>query len=208
MIVDKTVSEPMRHVMTELESDGVLAMNRVNLDELKEGSMWGYDIYFCGDGSSGFVYMFESRDRSECFALKVAHVNTTDQEAFNEKLFDGEMLRELSFYPQIVDVYGYGDYWVMMEYVSGHSFYDELGYTDDDMEDRVLDVMEGVGELMREVYDVEGIYMFDVHADNVLVDGKGNFKIVDAGMFREVTTPDDDEREYLVKSWRESILDV
>lgn len=195
----------MSNVMDEMNNGGDIVLNQLYLDGVKTENLWGFDIYFLGDGHSGFAYMFESRDGKDRFVLKVAHMLLSDPSGYREPLYDGEMLYALRDYPEIVNVYAYGEMWVMMEYIDGRALYDEIGYCDGVAEDHVYTVRDGVAELLERVYNESKIYMFDVHADNVLIDGNGGFRVIDAGMFRVVGTLDDEEREHLVTSWMELI---
>lgn len=132
-----------------------------------------YEIKLLGEGNSAYVMKVTDIHSGAVFALKVGYWTT--HRSVRTYIPDGWIGEALSDFAEIVRVYGYDDYYCLMEYVYG-----DVGGDLMDTELVELDYVGKMDRLIQKVYEY-GYGVSDLHLDNVIVDASGDIRVIDVG---------------------------
>ncbi|HEX8847634.1 MAG TPA: tetratricopeptide repeat protein [Pyrinomonadaceae bacterium] len=147
-----------------------------------------------GEGGMGVVYVAEDMHLGRRVAIKFP---STD---INERHYRARFLREARAistlnHPHIAAVYDYGETdagksgkgrpFIVMELIRGESLAD-LMHTDSLTIRRAVEIIMGVAEALTEAHE-HGIIHRDVKPSNVLINERGEVKVLDFGLAKQLT---------------------
>jgi serine/threonine protein kinase len=140
-----------------------------------------------GEGGMGVVYLAEDTHLRRQVAIKFLS-------AANNQNYRARFLREARAissvsHPHIAIIHDYGETpdappFIVMEYIKGETL-SELLYKSGLTISRALEIMETVGEALSAAH-ARGIIHRDIKPSNVLVDDKGQVKVVDFGLVKHL----------------------
>jgi len=138
-----------------------------------------------GGGGFGVVYKVRQPKLDRYAALKLIRPSLTDKPGFAERFQrEAQALRDLK-HPHIVDVYDFdvrdGMWYLLMEYVDGSSLRELL--LAKELPPRRLEIVVQVCEALQFAHD-KGVVHRDIKPENILIDAKGQVKIVDFGLIK------------------------
>ncbi len=157
-----------------------------NLDEIQD-SFPELEILECiGRGGMGIVYKARQTTLNRIIALKLLDPGIQSDPSFEERFIrEAQTLAKLN-HPNIVSIMDYGQnddfFWLTMEYVDGINLRDAL-QTDKFTVEQSLEIIPNLCMALQFAHD-KGITHRDIKPENILLDSKGNVKIVDFGIAR------------------------
>lgn len=163
-------------------------------------------IELLGQGGMGAVYKAQQVKLGRNVALKILRPESCLDVAFAERFQrEARLLAKLN-HPNIVAVHDFGQvmtkqstveaelpptlYYIMMEYVDGTNLR-ELIRTTDESAETALQIIPQVCQALQYAHD-EGVVHRDIKPENILIDRRGQAKIVDFGLARLVTASQHD----------------
>lgn len=144
-----------------------------------------------GEGGMGFVYQIRQPALDRIVALKILSPELSRDPAFAERFArEARVLGKLS-HPNIVTVYESGEsggfFYLVMEYVDGVNLRQAMRagrFTPQ----QALAVVPGICDALQAAH-AQGVWHRDIKPENILLDARGNVKIVDFGIARLVGDP-------------------
>ncbi len=147
-----------------------------------------------GQGGMGFVYQARQPSLDRRVALKIFAPGLSADPAFAERFArEARVLGKLN-HPNIVAVHGHGVsggfYYLLMEYVDGVNLRQAMR-TERFSPQQALSVVPGICDALQAAH-AQGIWHRDIKPENILLDSRGQVKIVDFGIARLVGDPQRD----------------
>ncbi len=147
-----------------------------------------------GQGGMGFVYKARQPSLDRTVALKILAPGLSADPAFAERFArEARVLGKLN-HPNIVTVHGHGVsggfYYLIMEYVDGVNLRQAMR-TERFSPAQALSVVPGICDALQAAH-AQGIWHRDIKPENILLDSRGQVKIVDFGIARLVGDPQRD----------------
>ncbi len=140
-----------------------------------------------GRGGMGIVYRGVHDNLGRQVAIKALAPELTQQPQFRERFFSEARTQAQLQHPNIVTIYDLiedeGDFFIVMEFVEGR----ELDGLLHERQGRGLEISEAVqifGQILAALDGAhsQGVIHRDVKSSNVLVDGRGQVKLMDFGI--------------------------
>lgn len=145
-----------------------------------------------GEGGMGVVYVAEDTLLRRRVAFKSLHVSAEP----GQRHFRARFLREARAvsalsHPHIAAVHDYGETeegspYIVMELVEGQNLSDLLRQSGASVE-RAVEIVEGVAAALAEAHR-HGIIHRDIKPSNIAVDKRGQVKVLDFGLAKQVST--------------------
>lgn len=135
-----------------------------------------FEMIWVNEGNTAEIIRVTDLETGDRYVWKVGRFIRDDD--CRLYVADGEILRGLSGCEFVVGVYAYRHDFVLMDYVDGYML------SEMDKEYR-HDVVEIMGSYFDEVFR-NGYIPYDVHTDNVMVDGSGRVVLIDVGEYFEI----------------------
>lgn len=162
-----------------------------SLSELSEAFPNLEILELIGQGGMGFVYKARQRELDRVVALKILSPDLSSDPSFEERFSrEARVLGKLQ-HPNVVSIYEHGKsggyFFLMMEYVDGVNLRQAMAagrFTPE----QTLAMVPGICDALQAAH-AEGVWHRDIKPENILLDQKGQVKIVDFGIARIVGDP-------------------
>ncbi len=137
-----------------------------------------------GEGGMGMVYKAIDTNLERTVALKLLKTETIGDHVAKERFFQEAKTASSLNHPNICTIYEI-DTWherdfISMEYVEGKTVKQKIDSAPLPLDD-VLEIGIQIGEALREAHD-HGIVHRDIKAENIMVTGKRQVKVLDFGL--------------------------
>lgn len=163
-------------------------------------------IELLGQGGMGAVYKAQQIKLGRHVALKILKPDSCSDPAFAERFHrEARLLAKLN-HPNIVAVHDFGQvtterlptdaslpptlYYIVMEHVDGTNLRDGIR-TPEESAETALQIIPQVCQALQYAHD-EGVVHRDIKPENILIDRRGQAKLVDFGLARLVTASQHD----------------
>src|ERR1051325_6909509 len=141
-----------------------------------------------GEGGMGQVYLAEDINLGRRVAIKFPTLTPNERDYRARFLREARSISELSN-PHIATLYDYGETndghpFLVMELVRGSTL-GELMHKNDLTLTRVLEIVEDVASALKEAH-ARGIIHRDIKPSNIMVDDRGQVKVLDFGLAKQL----------------------
>ena len=141
-----------------------------------------------GVGGMGAVYKARQTMLDRFVALKILLPGLSEDPTFAERFVREAGAMAKLTHPNLVTVYDFGEtdgkYWLLMEYVDGHSLRDAIRSGRLSPQEAVA-VIPQICEALQYAHD-ERVVHRDIKPENILLDSRGNVRIADFGLAKLV----------------------
>jgi serine/threonine protein kinase/tetratricopeptide (TPR) repeat protein len=141
-----------------------------------------------GEGGMGIVYIAEDTYLGRQVAIKTISPASDSRHFRTRFLREARAISALS-HPNIATIYDYGETedgraFIVMEFISGRTLGDMLASADLDLSES-LRIIESVAEALSAAHE-RGIVHRDIKPSNVMVNDKGQVKVLDFGLAKQI----------------------
>ena len=121
---------------------------------------------------------------------KIRLPNLSDQSVYEREkkrfIKEAELQRRISWYPHIVPIlHSFAEnntYYYVMEFIDGKNLKQQVEETGTRFSvPKAVDLMIQLGTTLQEIYDREGLIHMDISPENIMVDRRGNYILIDFG---------------------------
>jgi len=166
------------------------AMPRIS--QPKEGTQIpGYKLVSrIGSGAMAQVFKAKQLSLDRTVAVKVLPRSLSENAEYVERFYrEGQAAAKLN-HPNIVQAIDVGEaggyHYFVMEYVEGHTLYDELASGEPLSEERALKIIMEVARALEHAHQ-QGLIHRDVKPKNIMITKEGSAKLADMGLARLAT---------------------
>src|SRR5215813_11673134 len=167
-----------------------------------------------GEGGMGVVYVAEDTHLGRRVAFKTLTTRTGDNQHFRARfLREARAVSALS-HPNIAAIYDYGEIqpgepYIVMELIKGETLSD-LMHKEKLTIPRSIEVIKQVAEALGEAH-AQGIIHRDIKPSNVAINERGNVKVLDFGLAKQIQPEspdplDPDQRTLMNTQTREGVI--
>src|SRR5581483_8066018 len=167
-----------------------------------------------GEGGMGLVYLAEDILLGRRVAIKTLHSRTGQDKQFRARfLREARAVSALS-HPHIATIYDYGETdegepYIVMELIKGETLAD-LMLAERLTVGRSIDIIKQVAEALAEAHH-HGIIHRDIKPTNVAINERGQVKVLDFGLAKQIAPGDDEasdpeQQTLLVTHTREGVI--
>lgn len=141
-----------------------------------------------GAGGMGTVYLAEQQRLKKKVALKVIYAPTSDSQAIPRFFLEAQAIAKID-HPNVVKVYDIGQsedfYFISMQYIEGYSMEHLLMQRGKLEWQKACSMIHKVAEGLFEAHCC-GILHRDIKPENIMISHKGEIKITDFGLVRDL----------------------
>ena len=176
-----------RGVVTE----GQLSRLRQTIDDAKGRQIPGYQLLSkIGAGSMATVFKARQLSLNRIVAIKVLPQRLSSDADYVERFYrEGEAAAKLN-HPNIVQAFDIGEangyHYFVMEYIEGHTVYDELSGGKAYSESEALRIVIQIARALEHAHGQDLIHR-DVKPKNIMITTEGEAKLADMGLARAVS---------------------
>src|SRR5436190_2648643 len=143
-----------------------------------------------GEGGMGVVYLAEDTVLGRRVAIKTLHSRTGHDTQFRNRFLREARAVSMLSHPHIATIYDYGETndsepYIVMELIKGETLGD-LILTEKLTVARAIEIIKQVAEALAEAHH-HGIVHRDIKPSNVAINERGQVKVLDFGLAKQVT---------------------
>ena len=187
-----------------LVREGVVTESQIQrakktLEEARGQQIPGYVILSrIGAGAMATVFKAKQLSLDRIVAIKVLPKKLSENKEYVDLFYkEGRAAARLN-HPNIVQAFDVGEaggyHYFVMEYVEGHTVYDELGVGKPLSEERALNIIIQVGRALEHAH-ARGLIHRDVKPKNIMIATDGAVKLADMGLARQTADKEAVEAE-------------
>jgi serine/threonine protein kinase len=179
------------HAGEKIECPECQAALRIPDQEIAGGVViGGFEIKeLIGKGGMGEVYLAHQPSMGRDIALKILPAHLTRNKALVDRFLKEVRNSAQLDHPNIVTAYAAGEddgiYYMAMGYIRGENL-DELLQKGPMDEDKAIGLVRQVAFALRAAWTEHGMIHRDIKPENIIIDHKGNPKILDMGLSKSV----------------------
>ncbi|MFZ1700683.1 MAG: protein kinase [Pyrinomonadaceae bacterium] len=141
-----------------------------------------------GRGGMGEVYLVRDLSLKRLAALKLLHRDSDELSEHSKRLLREARTAAQLDHPNICAIYEVGEFsglpYVVMQYVKGRTIEDEIGSGSISPE-RALEIIEQAARALVEAHNI-GIVHRDIKPSNIVIDDRGQIRLLDFGLAKNV----------------------
>lgn len=195
--LQKAGSDPLQRTLSELlVAKGYVTARQIDrikttIEPTRSSQIPGYQIIRkIGAGAMARVYLARQLSLNREVAVKVLPKRLSENPDYVERFYkEGRAAGALN-HPNIVQAIDVGEaggfHYFVMEYVKGHSVYDELAEGKVYSEAEALDIVIQVAKALRHAHE-RGLIHRDVKPKNIMITPERVAKLADMGLAREAS---------------------
>jgi tetratricopeptide (TPR) repeat protein/predicted Ser/Thr protein kinase len=166
-----------------------------------------------GEGGMGLVYLAEDTLLGRRVAIKTLHSRTGHDVQFRNRFLREARAISMLSHPHIATIYDYGETndgepYIVMELIKGETL-GNLILTEKLTVARAIEIIKQVAEALVEAHH-HGIVHRDIKPSNVAINERGQVKVLDFGLAKQVTNEfsvtDPEQQTMLVAETREGVI--
>ena len=204
--IQRTGSDPSHRTLSDLlVANGIVTSNQIarlkkSLEVDKKGQdIPGYKLMGkVGQGAMATVFRARQLSLDRIVAIKVLSKRLSENPDYVARFYEeGRAAAKLN-HPHIVQAFDVGEvggyHYFVMEFVEGHTVYDELAAGKVFKESEALDIIIQIAEALKHAH-ARGFIHRDVKPKNIMLTSAGVAKLADMGLAREAGDMETAERE-------------
>lgn len=141
-----------------------------------------------GRGGMGEVYLVRDLSLKRLAALKLLHRDSDELNEHGKRLLREARTAAQLDHPNICAIYEVGEFnelpYVVMQYVKGRTIEEEIS-SGSISPDRALEIIEQAAHALAEAHNI-GIIHRDIKPSNIVIDDRGQIRILDFGLAKNV----------------------
>jgi len=192
-LADRDSSRSLAQVLVD---EGVVTERQIYrvkdaIEDTRSQQIPGYQLLKrIGSGAMASVYMARQLSLDRVVAVKVLSRRLSENAEYVERFYkEGKAAARLN-HPNIVQAIDVGEaagfHYFVMEYVEGHTLYDELARGEVFQEEEALRIAIQIAMALEHAHG-QGLIHRDVKPKNIMITKDGSAKLADMGLAREAT---------------------